>query len=179
MKMTQRGRPQTVAKCSGKEQGTMIMLYVYNYVPAMQSCMPILYYCVHVGILIQRKIVNQHNKHMDRAQYSQKSPLLNWIVYAANTKKTSPFPNKMHSKSKRTHDNSDDPTGLWANLLRCRLTASNFGKICKCRPTTPVASVVKTLLYQSSSLSAPSIRWGRENEENAHKAYNSYGTFAL
>ena len=60
------------------------------------------------------------------------------------------------------------------NLRRCRLTASNFGKICKRRATTPVASMVKTLLYQSSLLSAPSIRWGRENEENARKAYNSY-----
>ena len=69
-----------------------------------------------------------------------------------------------------TRQQSDDPTGMWANLRRCRLTASNFGKICKRRLTTPVASMVKTLLYQSSSLSAPSIRWGRENEENARKA---------
>lgn len=60
------------------------------------------------------------------------------------------------------------------NLRRCRLTASNFGKICKRRLTTPVASMVKTLLYQASSLSAPSICWGRENEKNARKAYNSY-----
>ena len=60
-----------------------------------------------------------------------------------------------------TKQQSGDTTGLWANLRRCRLTASNFGIICKCRPTTPVASLVKSFLYKSSSVSAPSIHWGR------------------
>ena len=73
-----------------------------------------------------------------------------------------------------TRQQSEDGTGLWANLRRCRLTSSNFGVICKRRPTTPVACLVKNLLYKSSSVSAPSIRWGRENEQNARKAYAKY-----
>lgn len=59
-------------------------------------------------------------------------------------------------------------------LRRCRLTASNFGTVCKRRPTTPVAALVKNLVYKSSSLSAPSLRWGRENEACARKAYKQY-----
>ncbi len=73
-----------------------------------------------------------------------------------------------------TRQQSEDPSGLWLKLRRCRLTASNFGKVCKRRPTTPVTSTVKTLLYTSSSLSAPSLRWGRENEETARKAYAKF-----
>ncbi len=73
-----------------------------------------------------------------------------------------------------TTQQSEDTTGLWANLHRCRITASNFGVICKRRPTTPVASMVKTLLYTSSLVSAPSLPWGRENEVNARKAYSKY-----
>ena len=30
------------------------------------------------------------------------------------------------------------------------------------------------MLYKQGALSAPSIRWGRENEDNARKAYNQY-----
>lgn len=59
-------------------------------------------------------------------------------------------------------------------LRKCRLTASNFGKICKRRPTTPVASTVKALVYASPSLSTPSLRWGRENEDSARQAYAKY-----
>lgn len=59
-------------------------------------------------------------------------------------------------------------------LRRCRLTASNFGTVSKRRPSTPVAALVKTLVYKSSSFSAPSLRWGRENEVNARKAYAKY-----
>ena len=73
-----------------------------------------------------------------------------------------------------TRQQSADTTGLWVNLRRCRLTASNFGVICKRRLTTPVASLVKNLLYRSSSVSAPSIRWERENEVNARNAYGKY-----
>lgn len=70
-----------------------------------------------------------------------------------------------------TRQQSDDPSGLWRVLRKCRLTASNFGRIFKRRATTPVTSTVKSLLYMSPSLSAPSLRWGRDNEENARKAY--------
>lgn len=70
-----------------------------------------------------------------------------------------------------TRQQHDDPTGLWMRLRRCRLTASNFGTICKRRPATPVTALVKTLIYKSSSFSAPSLRWGKENENSARKAY--------
>lgn len=73
-----------------------------------------------------------------------------------------------------TRQQSDDPSGLWMTLRRCRLTASNFGIICKRRQTTPVAALVKNLVYKSSSFSAPSLRWGKENEDSARKAYTKF-----
>lgn len=73
-----------------------------------------------------------------------------------------------------TRRQSEDPSGMWMNLRRCRLTASNFGTVCKRRPTTPVAAFVKNLLYKCSSFSAPSLRWGIENEPSARKAYSRY-----
>ena len=69
---------------------------------------------------------------------------------------------------------SEDPSGLWMLVRKCRLTASNFGTVCKRRPTTPVASLVKTIIYKSSSTSAPSLRWGRENEKSARLAYSQF-----
>lgn len=43
--------------------------------------------------------------------------------------------------------------------------------MCKRRKSTPVANAVKSLLYKSTSDSVPSLRWGRENEENARLEY--------
>ena len=70
-----------------------------------------------------------------------------------------------------TTQQSDDPTGLWNSLRKPRLTGSNFGLICKRRSSTPVANAVKNLLYRSVSTKVASLRWGRENEDNARKAY--------
>ena len=53
---------------------------------------------------------------------------------------------------------------------RLRLTASNFGRIARQRDTTPVANVIKYLLY-SRPLDAPSLRWGRTHEDDARTAY--------
>jgi hypothetical protein len=70
-----------------------------------------------------------------------------------------------------TTQQGDDPTGLWNSLRRPRLTSSNFGTICKRRKTTPVANAVKNFLYKTISSNVSSLRWGRENEDNARKSY--------
>ena len=72
-----------------------------------------------------------------------------------------------------TRDQSNDSSGRWKYLRRCRLTASNFGMICKRRKSTRVAGAVKSLLYSSLSCNVPSLRWGRENETVARESYES------
>ncbi len=59
---------------------------------------------------------------------------------------------------------------LWYHHRRVRLTASNFGKVAKRRPTTPVANTVKTLLY-SRSVDTKAVRWGHTHEDDARQAY--------
>lgn len=78
---------------------------------------------------------------------------------------------KITEIEQQTRKQSNDNTGLWQYLRRCRLTASNFGMICKRRKSTPVANTVKTLLYRSPSSNVSSLRWGRENENNARESY--------
>ena len=56
-----------------------------------------------------------------------------------------------------TRDQGDDISGLWLCLRRPRLTSSNFGVVCKRRSTTPVANLVKNLLYRSASNNASSL----------------------
>lgn len=56
-------------------------------------------------------------------------------------------------------------------MRRPRLTASNFGAICKHCPTTPVANAVKNLLYKAISPNVASLCWGQENEDCARKSY--------
>ena len=48
-------------------------------------------------------------------------------------------------------------TPEWYHQPRLRLTASNYGRIARQRDTTPVANVIKSLLY-SRPFDAPSLR---------------------
>ncbi|XP_076685768.1 uncharacterized protein LOC143377868 [Andrena cerasifolii] len=54
----------------------------------------------------------------------------------------------------------------WISYRKKILTASNFGKVCRLRNTTPRANTVKSIMYpQLPNLSA--LQYGRENEANA------------
>lgn len=53
----------------------------------------------------------------------------------------------------------------WLELRRNILTASNFGRVCKMRPSTGCESLVKQMLY--STFDCEAMEWGRRNEETA------------
>ena len=59
---------------------------------------------------------------------------------------------------------------LWFQHRHLRITASNFGKVAKRRSTTPVAGLVKTLLY-TRGIETKALRWGRTHEDDARQAY--------
>ena len=62
---------------------------------------------------------------------------------------------------------------IWFSQRHIRLTASNFGRVSKRRATTPIANLVKSLLY-TRQMDVPSLRWGKTHEEDARKAYISH-----
>ena len=62
---------------------------------------------------------------------------------------------------------------LWYYHRRLRLTASNFGKVAKRRKKTPVANLVKSLLY-TKAIDSKELRWGRTHEVDAQKEYQLY-----
>ena len=66
-----------------------------------------------------------------------------------------------------TRQQSDSPD--WYRHRRVRVTASNFGRIARRRDTTPVANLIKSLLY-SKPVNAPSLRWGTTHENDARKS---------
>ena len=57
---------------------------------------------------------------------------------------------------------------LWISLRREMLTASNFGTVCRMRPSTSCAATVKAILY-SSFLDNPATKYGLDNEKIARK----------
>ncbi|KAL4136190.1 hypothetical protein QTP88_007754 [Uroleucon formosanum] len=58
---------------------------------------------------------------------------------------------------------------MWQQYRKYRLTASNFGKVCKLRPTTSHANTVKHILYDIFQGSS-ATRYGIENESIARNA---------
>ena len=62
---------------------------------------------------------------------------------------------------------------LWYQQRRLRLTASNFGRVVKRRTKTPIANLIKHLLYRKA-LDVASLRWGRTHEEDARQCYISH-----
>ena len=72
-----------------------------------------------------------------------------------------------------THGQAD--CSRWYDVRRRRITASNFGKISRRRPTTKVSGQVKILLYDSGKvIRSPALQWGRDNEPVARRAYSQY-----
>ena len=59
---------------------------------------------------------------------------------------------------------------LWYEQHKCRLNASNFGVVACRRQSTPVAKLLKSLLYDIVREACP-LLWGREHEQEARLAY--------
>lgn len=53
---------------------------------------------------------------------------------------------------------------LWQSLRAKMLTAFNFGTVCRMRPTTSCATVVKNILFPSS-VDTAAMKYSRDNEE--------------
>lgn len=61
----------------------------------------------------------------------------------------------------------------WREDKRKRLTASNFGRICKKRKSTSTANIVRSLLY-NTFIRSKATTYGIKNEENGLKALELY-----
>lgn len=55
----------------------------------------------------------------------------------------------------------------WFNERRNRLTASNFGKVCKMKRTTSCKNMVHTLLYGTHFQNIKQLEYGKEFESKA------------
>ena len=61
---------------------------------------------------------------------------------------------------------------LWLALHNGRMTCSRFGEILRRKEYTDPAVLVKSFMgYQKKCFSTPAMKWGRDNEEKAHKMY--------
>ncbi|XP_063240064.1 uncharacterized protein LOC134540920 [Bacillus rossius redtenbacheri] len=60
----------------------------------------------------------------------------------------------------------------WHELRRVRLTASNFGTVCRRKESTPCANLVKNLLYKPS-VNTKATEYGRRNEHVAIKRFEA------
>ena len=71
------------------------------------------------------------------------------------------------------HTKQQSEESLWFQQWCLRLTASNFGKVGKWCDTTPVANLVKTLLYRKV-FSTAATQWSLTHKEDAWAAYIQY-----
>ncbi|KMQ85017.1 hypothetical protein RF55_16728, partial [Lasius niger] len=71
------------------------------------------------------------------------------------------------NRQKIEHEtNGQSECELWHSLRREMLTASNFGIVCRMRPTTSCAATVKSILYPAH-IDTAAIKYGRDKEEVA------------
>ena len=70
-----------------------------------------------------------------------------------------------------THGQADND--LWFALHNGRLTNSRFEEIMHCRQSTDPRRIIKNIMGYGGQMQhvPPQIRWGRENEDAAHKCY--------
>ena len=61
---------------------------------------------------------------------------------------------------------------IWHKEKSVRLTASNFGKVCRMRKLTSTANAVKAILY-SSGLTTKSLEYGRTYERTAVQSFET------
>lgn len=62
----------------------------------------------------------------------------------------------------------------WFKARKNRLTASNFGAVCKRRPTTKYTPLIKKILY-SEEIHSYAIQHGKINESEAIRTYEKKG----
>ncbi|KYN05017.1 hypothetical protein ALC62_04094, partial [Cyphomyrmex costatus] len=65
---------------------------------------------------------------------------------------------------RKTREQSDSE--LWLSLRKIMLTASNFGTVCRMRPTTSCATTVKSILFPPS-IDTAAMKYGRDMEKVA------------
>jgi len=70
-----------------------------------------------------------------------------------------------------TRGQGDNP--LWLEMRKYRLTASNFGRVVKMRPTTSCHNTVVSILYPDSLDRIEAIRYGKDHESDAIEALNT------
>ncbi|KYM95153.1 hypothetical protein ALC62_14214 [Cyphomyrmex costatus] len=63
---------------------------------------------------------------------------------------------------RKTREQSDSE--LWLSLRKIMLTASNFGTVCRMRPTTSCATTVKSILFPPS-IDTAAMKYGRDMEK--------------
>lgn len=64
-------------------------------------------------------------------------------------------------------------SSLWFEHRKGRITASQFGAVCWTSLDSPSKSLLERILQKTPIVSAPALKWGRDNEQKAREAYTS------